>query len=256
MVDGSAPEISVTIAGHDLCLRQSPGLLTSSRSTGTTGAAVWRTTRLLAEWFASKHNPLFSSHMLHDQSVVLELGSGVGGLLGLVLGPRVALYCATDQPYATKLLKENIEANTASATKPKSKRKSLAAAENFLKSSNIRVAELDWETDEISYFLSSQGMQNGVDCLLASDCVYNYHLIEPFVQTCADICAAREGSSTPTICIVAQQLRQPDVFEEWLTAFSRRFAVWRLKDDVAGLSMAPQSGYVVHIGVLQSFAGA
>lgn len=37
-IDARAATLQLTVAGHDLLLRQSPGLLTSHRKEGTTGA--------------------------------------------------------------------------------------------------------------------------------------------------------------------------------------------------------------------------
>ncbi|KAF2152009.1 hypothetical protein K461DRAFT_279539 [Myriangium duriaei CBS 260.36] len=254
MVDGSAPEISLSIGGRDFCIKQSPGLLNSSRSAGTTGAAVWRSTELLATWFDAKDNCLFGSGLLDRESTILELGSGVAGLLPVILAPRVDTYCATDQAYTIKLLRENIDANSQSSTaKCVSNRKgSSKLPRKDASTGNLRVAALDWETDDLKYFLSSQGLQHGVDLVIASDCVYNYHLVQPLVQTCVDTCRGRREYQRPSLCLIAQQLRQPDVFEEWLSAFSQHFVVWRLKTEVLGSSLAPQAGYVVHVGMLRS----
>ncbi|GAM88335.1 hypothetical protein ANO11243_063680 [Dothideomycetidae sp. 11243] len=251
MVDGAASEISVSIGGRDFCIKQSPGLLHSSRSAGTTGAALWRSTQRLAEWFAMKVNPLFQCGLVDSKSIVLELGSGVAGLLPLLLAPRVASYCSTDQAYTIKLLRENIDANSASNSSPSSRatrhrKGSEPLLSSFAGSGNLRVAALDWELDDLKYFLSSQDLSDGADLVIASDCVYNYHLITPLVQTCVDICRARSDGRRPTLCLVAQQLRQPDVFEEWLSAFSKHFTVWRLTDSVMGPALAPEAGYVVH----------
>ncbi|PNS16266.1 Diaminohydroxyphosphoribosylamino-pyrimidine deaminase [Sphaceloma murrayae] len=237
MVDPSAVEITVTVAGKDFLLTQSPGLLTSTRSGGTTGAAVWKTTALLAEWFACPDNSMFKSGLLDGRSNVLELGAGVAGLLPLVLAPRVSTYYATDQPYALKLLRGNITANT---TGTKSSKKPPTSP------NGIKVFPLDWELDDLSHALHSRGILNGLDMIIASDCIYNYHLIEPLVDTCARLCEARTDATTPTICLVAQQLREPDVFEQWLTAFAQHFHVWRLDDSATGRSIGPDNGYVVH----------
>ncbi|KAF2223880.1 putative methyltransferase-domain-containing protein [Elsinoe ampelina] len=241
MIDPTAAEITVTVAEKDFTIKQSPGLLTSSRSGGTTGAAVWRTTHLLAEWFASSDNALFQSGLLDETSTLLELGSGVAGLLPLAIGQRIGRYFATDQAYALKLLQENIDVN-------RSTRRSKKAVDI---SSNIHLTSLDWENDDLSYFLTSHGLSRGVDMIIASDCVYNYHLVQPLVETCASVARARKSLERPTLCLVAQQLREPDVFDDWLTSFAQHFQTYRLTDQTLGPQLNIPAGYVVHVGILK-----
>lgn len=40
MIDGRAETLDVSIAGRDMTFQQSPGILTSNRSGGTTGAGI------------------------------------------------------------------------------------------------------------------------------------------------------------------------------------------------------------------------
>jgi hypothetical protein len=99
----------------------------------------------------------------------------------------------------------------------------------------------------------------GFDLLLSCDCIYNEALVSPFVRTCAEICRLRpaydparqdQGQSSrrrPTICIIAQQQRSPDVFETWLRETLREFRVWRLGDDVLGQGLKSGTGYLVHL---------
>lgn len=257
MVDGSSHEITVTIGNQEFDIKQSPSLLNSSRSTGTTGAVVWRSTLLLATWFSQPSNCLFKHGLLDSTSTILELGSGVAGLLPLILASRTGLYLATDQSYTIKLLQSNIDNNLrprGTSSRKGAKASSTAAAR--ASPANVRTAPLDWELDDLKSFLPSHNIAQGVDLVLASDCVYNYHLIPPLVQTCREACAARAANDRPTLCIVAQQLRQPDVLEEWLTAFAEHFAVWRLRDEVMGTELGPGNGYVVHVGVLRELTEA
>ncbi|KAL1982701.1 hypothetical protein VTN96DRAFT_952 [Rasamsonia emersonii] len=109
----------------------------------------------------------------------------------------------------------------------------------------------------------------GFDLLISCDCIYNEALVPPFVRTCADICRLRppydpttlsldlETTSPrrrPTVCVIAQQQRSPDVFETWLRETLREFHVWRLSDDVLGDGLKAGTGYVVHALVLRSDA--
>lgn len=97
----------------------------------------------------------------------------------------------------------------------------------------------------------------GFDLLLSCDCIYNEALIPPFVRTCAELCrlrpaytpsseTVRESRRRPTVCIIAQQQRLPDVFEAWLRETLREFRVWRLRDEFLG-DLKGGSGYLVHL---------
>ena len=181
---------------------------------------------------------------------MLELGSGIAGIVPLTLAPLVQQYIATDQVYALKLLKENIDSNTSTRNQTGAKTKKPSKKANPMQSSTIQVQSLDWETDDVDSFLKSNNAAEGVDLVIACDCIYNYALIKPFVQTCVDICRART-SGRPTVCVIAQQLRQPDVFEEWLEEYHKHFRTWRLPDDVLTGPLQENSGFMVHVGILR-----
>ncbi|KAL4807193.1 hypothetical protein BDV18DRAFT_159411 [Aspergillus unguis] len=144
--------------------------------------------------------------------------------------------------------------------------------------SNITFTSLDWETDipdtlkqQIPSYSGNErgegdegeeGEDKGFDLLLSCDCIYNEALIGPFVRTCADIARLRPSTSSrsdlgegrgrkPTICIIAQQQRSPDVFEAWLRETMRNFRVWRVNDDILGGKMGIGSGYLVHALLLK-----
>ncbi|KAI9372104.1 hypothetical protein BJX61DRAFT_534253 [Aspergillus egyptiacus] len=154
---------------------------------------------------------------------------------------------------------------------------------------NITFTSLDWETDNpdtlkrqipVSTSFSDtrgqaeygkggegeEGEDKGFDLLVSCDCIYNEALIAPFVRTCAEISRLRPGypseisgggSSSgfsgrrPTICIVAQQQRSPEVFETWLVETMKYFRVWRVADEVLGSKLGTGSGYLVHVLVLK-----
>lgn len=152
---------------------------------------------------------------------------------------------------------------------------------------NISFVPLDWETDMASLSLKdySVGCTNGTekhkerekekedkgfDLLISCDCIYNEALITPFLRTCADICRLRpvyhdnnndnnnnisddpDSAIKPTTCIIAQQLRSPDVFETWLREAMREFRVWRVCDEaLLGGGLRSGTGYVVHLLVLR-----
>ncbi|EME44342.1 hypothetical protein DOTSEDRAFT_71994 [Dothistroma septosporum NZE10] len=252
MVDAKAEALELTIAGRDFEITQSPGVLQSSRGGGTTGAAVWQTSVRLAEWLAWSENPLFKYALLGARSTALELGAGISGVVPLVLRPRIKQCFATDQSYVLKALNDNVSANSKDSKAHGKKR-----AKPGLQST-ISTFALDWENDNVTSVLTANGVELGSDLLLAVDCIYNYALIEPLVQTCTDICKMRSQKdgdggieAAPTICVIAQQLRQPDVFELWLQCFHRRFRVWRLPDDLLSDGLKENSGFVVHFGILR-----
>lgn len=254
MVDAKAEVLELTIAGRDFEIAQSPGVLQSTRGGGTTGAAVWETSVRLAQWLAWPPNPLFKQDILNSNSNALELGAGISGLVPLILASRIEKFYATDQSYVLKALNGNILANTRDS-KNRGKKSSKADPQG-----GISTFALDWENDDIASVLTANGVELGTDLLLAVDCIYNYALIEPLVQTCTDICKMRSRDDgddcrgISTICILAQQIRQPDVFEQWLRNFRQHFRVWRIPDDLLSDGLKENSGFVVHVGVLRSNA--
>lgn len=87
--------------------------------------------------------------------------------------------------------------------------------------------------------------------VVACDCIYNEALIEPLNSTCAALCKLRKEDETPTLCLIAQQLRSPDVFEAWLKSFARKFDVWQVPGEMLGEGLGEGSGFVVHVGVVK-----
>lgn len=249
MLDSHATALDVTIAGKDFTILQSPGILNSSRAGGTTGAALWKVTPLLAEWLSTPKNALFELGVLGPDSSILELGAGTAGVLYVLLKPRIARYIASDQQYALKLLGENIRNNTLVQRHGAIKR-SRKSTDRSVTSAMPDLLALDWETDDVSSLLKDHSITAGVDLVIACDCIYNYVLIKPFVQTCIDVCRTRPSDQRPTVCLIAQQLRLPDVFEEFLSLFMQHFHVWRLSETTLGPRFNDTSGFVVHVGVL------
>ncbi|KAI9720184.1 MAG: hypothetical protein M1812_003002 [Candelaria pacifica] len=270
-VDSKATLVELTVAGQDLAIHQSPTILSSNRKEGTTGGVLWKVTPLFAEWIVSSGNFLLQNAILGPQSNVLELGCGLSGVLALVLAPKINSFIATDQEYVMKYLKQNIAENSQQArkcalgrqSKGKNKRSTKIVDRCPPSTGNVQLIPLDWELDSLSTLSSLIGASDpgtskevfvGLDAVIACDCIYNEGLMQPFVQTCADICTLRERSSenSPTICIVAQQLRSSDIFEAWLIAFHKLFQVWRIPDELLIDGLRENSGFVVHIGILKN----
>ncbi|KAK3368921.1 hypothetical protein B0T24DRAFT_344392 [Lasiosphaeria ovina] len=295
-VDPKSTTLELTVAGRDLTIHQSPGVLSSNRAGGTTGAVVWKITPLFAEWISNSSNILFSHGILSPRSLVLELGCGISGLVGLLLAPRIARYVLTDQPYVARFIEQNIAENhhqpqnrsqgrqQQQQKRPKGGQNKQKQQQQAAKLTSTPVREssggggggglihfmpLDWETDEVTRALTGAAVDDataaaGFDAVVACDCIYNLALIEPFVATCADACRLRGGGkaaeaenshdSPPTVCIVAQQLRDPIVFEAWLASFVKPFRAWRVPDSMLPDGLRSHSGFVVHVGVLREEA--
>lgn len=259
MVNPTAGSIDLTIHNRDFTIRQSPGLLQSCRDEGTTGAVLWRTSVAVAEWMARPDNILFTSGVLGSDGSLLELGSGVTGLLPQVLAPRVRTFIATDQPHMLKMLRTNVNNDGSFVGRSMSK-----AHPGHSSRHDIRILALDWEEDDARQQLRSHGLGEGVDTIFACDCIFNEALIDPFVETCFEICTLRRhdnddrGSNAgflsrapPTLCVIAQHLRQADIFEQWLIRFMRDFHVWRLPDSCLRPTLQAGGEFAVHVGTLR-----
>lgn len=118
----------------------------------------------------------------------------------------------------------------------------------------ILFTPLDWELNTPTATLTSSPTTRNFDAVVACDCIYNEALIGPFVAACRDVCRLRGGEGEgiePTVCVVGQQLRDPEIFEAWLEAFGRVFRVWRVPGGGLGEGMGEGSGFVVHLGILK-----
>ncbi|KAE8450506.1 hypothetical protein EG329_006236 [Mollisiaceae sp. DMI_Dod_QoI] len=262
-VDPKATTLELTINGRDLTIHQSPTLLSSNRGGGTTGAVVWKITPLFATWITSPSNLLFKHGILQSASTVLELGCGISGIIGLSLGPLIGSYTLTDQDYVSKLLSQNLDENRhdTSASGSRGRKSNVKLKRGTVKgpstpeAGNILFRSLDWETDEVTASLTC-GDKESFDVVVACDCIYNDALINPLVQTSIDACKLRieddMNNGSPTICIVAQQLRSAEVFEGWMKAFCKQFRVWRIPDEDLIDGLKTDSGFVIHIGILRA----
>lgn len=225
---------------------------------------------------------LFASGVLSTRSAVLELGCGVSALVGLALAPRVARYVLTDQAYVARLVEQNLDENSsvllpAKGSGEKSRKgggRGSSAAARW--QDRIAFCALDWESSAVHAALTGTAALRSFDAVIACDCVYNEALIEPLVQTCVDTCrlrsrdtvstgagvdagAEKDGpekaneppSARPCVVIIAQQLRDPDVFQRWMACFLRSFQAWRVPDERLPEELRSSSGFVVHVGVLR-----
>lgn len=219
---------------------------------------LWKITPVFADWICDKMNPLFTHGILSSSSTVLELGSGSSALLALTLGARVGKFILSDQEYVLKLVQKNLDENLpamkrATGAPLKQRGKVPRTTNNY--TPDISAVILDWEADSVrSHPILSACIPFSV--VIACDTVYNEALVKPLVDTCIDICSiSRQNSeliAIPTLAIIAQELRSPEVFEHWLETFQKSFHTYRIPDSLLTSSLRPSSGYSIHIGILRS----
>lgn len=237
---------------------------TQQQLTNNPKTVLWKITPLFAEWLSSPSNILLNTILATStSSSIIELGCGISPLNALSLSPKVSRYVLTDQPYVQKLVLQNLAENKLTAkggSRPNKKagNKSPSPSSSYNTVADIHFQVLDWETSQVTPSLTNSSSVSSFDAIIACDCVFNYALIQPFVQTCADICKLRQSDSllegkqfSPCLCIVAQQLRNDDVFNSWLVAFKEHFRVWRIPGEMMPAALRPEAGFVVHIGILK-----
>lgn len=210
---------------------------------------LWKASLLLAQWLSSTTGPLLQHEILNASTNVLELGCGVSPIVGLALADKVHRYIATDQPYVRKLIHQNIEENSPMIGRSTGGRSVTSSRQRY----KVEFLPLDWELDSAIdlpnrlHQTTTAGKSCHIDVVIACDCIYNDALVDPFVDTCADVCRLNTGM---TICLVAQQLRSPEVFEKWLKSMLRHFRVWRMAQDTLSRELSESSGFVVHMAIL------
>lgn len=234
---------------------------------------LWTITPLFASWIARETNFLFRNNLINSQSVVLELGAGISGLIGLCLAPKIERYILTDQEYVLKTLRQNVQQNNASSlpySRPtragKHTARSKEANEARHSDSNIEILPLDWETSDLTSLKRTMAQTPNV--LIAADCIFNPAIIRPFVSTLAALSLSLshaeedqghdQAQNAPVMSVIAQQLRSPDVFTEWLEVTLQKFRVWRVSEEALAVGgeigekgLKVEQGYVVHICILR-----
>lgn len=209
-VDKSTNFISITCGDCDLTIEQSLSSLYSSKETSSTGFICWQTTSLLVDWFQMKKCPLyatFNSPSLRHQTSVIELGTGVSGIIASVLGPTTKSYVCTDQKHILKLLRKNFTNNVVSS---KFSTTTIPSAGSDFAGCSINIIELDWEWPDDGIATYRLLVDLPPDLIIACDTVYNDFLIPPFLRCCSMLLTPNNG------LLLALQLRDEGVMEEFL----------------------------------------
>lgn len=152
---------------------------------------------LLTQHYFPPPVPLLRPEALEKCSV-LELGAGTG-VLAALLAPLCGSYVATDLDANLRLVRRNVEAN-AGAVKRSSGEAGRVATIEPLDWVEVSTARRRAESRGTTYLLDYTP-----DLVLAVDCIYNEHLVQPLVDTLSVAC------SKGAIAWVVVELRSSDV---------------------------------------------
>ncbi|ODV85345.1 hypothetical protein CANARDRAFT_23414 [[Candida] arabinofermentans NRRL YB-2248] len=234
----------------ELQVEQSVSLFNDSNNNNgsTTGWLTWSISPLMVEWLleCEPNNPFYNKF---EKSTVVELGSGISGLLGCTLALKCSKFICTDQAPLLKLLKRNIfnnVSNIGSTTiielnNHDDKKKPLGKLNKIKKTKQdipmVEVVEYDWEetyNDEILRLLDN----DYPDFLITCDTVYNPYLIPHLVNAMDNL------SNRATHVIVGLQLREESLLQTFLEEATEKFEVYSVNDDI--LSDELRQGYGVY----------
>nr|XP_031858685.1 uncharacterized protein CI109_005920 [Kwoniella shandongensis]KAA5525757.1 hypothetical protein CI109_005920 [Kwoniella shandongensis] len=235
---------------------------------GDTGSVLWRSSLHLARLVLSQyHHPPSSSLPILDtvalrKANILELGAGTG-LLAVLLGPLCASYTASDRMENLKLVKRNLDLNGLGAAgqvpeigdshkKDKGPKGGKGQSET---KATVRLEEVDWiaVSEETKRHRTNSHTHDGeeetkYDMILAVDCIYNEHLIQPLVDTLARYCPV--GGKT-VVCVVVE-LRSADVLttflETWTSDPSGPWTIVRLGEKGLGRWDGKRARWVGWVG--------
>jgi Lysine methyltransferase len=229
--------IEVAVGDRDILITQDLSQLNSTTQTSSTGFVAWKVSPLFFEWLQSPECKF--KERLNQNSVVVEVGTGIAGIGPAVLGNRIGRYIATDQAHLLKLLKHNVDENTAPVSKKPTKRSTTSSA-----SHPVEVVEFDWEypntLDNFKDHIADIG-PNGV--VIACDTIYNDYLIPHFVNA---VNLVLDTMGPGSMLFLAQQLRSEEILESALGALiSSGLSCYHIPD--YALSDKLINGFCVHI---------
>ncbi|KAG7691837.1 hypothetical protein KL949_005336 [Ogataea haglerorum] len=207
-------EVRVAVGDDEYLVQQSVSAFNSSNRDGTTGFVAWSTSKMVAEWLLQPSNAVFDAMR---NSRVVELGSGVSGLLACSVGQKCSHYVCTDQQGVMKLLKKNISRNGGAfesstiATKNTSRRRNVP---------RIDAVAFDWEHSSPEAVLEL--VQEYPDFIITCDTIYNPYLIPHLVRAAETLAGPQTG------ILVAVQLRESSLLNDFLVHAVDRFRVYRV----------------------------
>ncbi|ODV98577.1 hypothetical protein PACTADRAFT_1046 [Pachysolen tannophilus NRRL Y-2460] len=219
--------------GDELIIEQSITCL-SGKESSSTGFAAWKVSPLFAEWLLyHKNQPFQALFSQIDSKNILELGSGVSGILASTIGKKCNHFIATDQRHILKLLKKNILNNVDHF-------KSTTIDKNITNnSSNQNVVEFDWENLEQGIYNTHHlALENSIDLILACDTIYNEYLIPFFINSVAKL------ATENTIILIAIHLRDCEIVESFLKSSLPIFDCYNVKNEF--LTSDLQKGYSIY----------
>lgn len=233
-VDRTQNQISVTLPNSQTSVSVTQSLSQLSSNSSSTGFVCWRTSQLVVDWILSNEKcPFYSQfHDLHNLDI-LELGAGISGVCGSILGPLTKRYVCSDQKPVLKLLTHNLRENISGSYNSTSLNSS---SKNEVQ---IEVIEFDWEYPEEGLENYHQITPTKPNLILAFDTIYNEYLIEPFLNTLLKVMSEDSG------CLMGIHMRDDITLEAFLTkTIEHGFRVYVFPDSL--LSEDLHRGFVVY----------
>ncbi|CAB09771.1 CMP deaminase family/ methyltransferase bifunctional enzyme involved in riboflavin biosynthesis and tRNA pseudouridine biosynthesis Rib2 [Schizosaccharomyces pombe] len=195
MLDSKQEQIALTIGNKPIKVKQSLQSLHQSR--GSTGSVLWKTSVKVVPWLLQQS---WFMNSLTPKTSILELGSGISGLAGILLSPFVGNYVASDKQLYLKKIRENLDQNNAS---------------------DVEVHELDWKSTPYP----KDWTFDFLDYVLFFDCIYNPHLNAHLVSCLASLAERYPGMQ----CLFAQELRDQETLVDFLERVRPYFEVDLIK---------------------------
>lgn len=172
---------------------------------------------------------------------IIELGSGISGILPITLGNYVDKYIVTDQRGILSKLKENITGNISQLPLRSVKSSSLGMDDTPSSDSSdedeltmirrikpqlcLEVEPIDWETFILNtttemrlypYLQEIKKESTGTIYVLAMDVIYNDFLIKPFLESIKQLQNYYSTSQQTVVCLVGIHLRSQEVVTSFL----------------------------------------
>lgn len=247
-VDIEPPPITTKVKGkrkaqrelkpYNFTIKQSiAGLNSTSNGNSTTGYVLWSTTPTFAQWLLYDANASPLREEDNDTNIpaifsgskstaVIELGSGISGILPIVLGDHVDNYVCTDQKGILNKLKYNIEENLLQFNRRRCYSDFLGLEapssdeEQQRKNIHLEIMELDWEKFEMNTINQNHLVRIGQECsvvhIVAMDVIYNEFLIDPFLKTLSQLRNYYINEGVTAHCLIGIHLRAQDIVETFL----------------------------------------